>query len=300
MRLIRVGTLLPLVLPVLWSAPLPAHAAKPRPTSEADLLGNIGKTKPTTAAPGDATGGPPAPQPAQPSPAASPPPSASTAATAAPAARIEPSSDPRALAVMAVATQDRVKAVPRRSLLKSKRLELAGFGGVSLNDAFYTHTTAGGAAVYYPHDAFGVGVGVDYFYLHARRSVNDDVRISRVAVPALFDLPTLFAHVDLYWTPLYGKVSVFDSAIVQFDLYATAGAGVATSFGSHSPMAVNLGIGQHYALTHSLALRFEVRDYLFIDTQEANGQARSALQSYVLFYAGVSFFIPPTFENTFQ
>lgn len=195
---------------------------------------------------------------------------------------------------------DRVKAVPRKALLKRHRVELAPMAGLSLNDPYYEHYTVSGSLIFYPHDAFGFGVGADYVYLHAPTSNIDTVRESLTSVIAAVDLPSLFAHVDLYWLPIYGKVSLFDTAIVNFDLYASAGGGMATAFGGHTRPEVTVAVGQHYVLEQWLALRFEVRDHLFLDTQQANGIMRSSIQSYVMFQAGVSFFIPPTFEYTFQ
>jgi outer membrane beta-barrel protein len=193
-----------------------------------------------------------------------------------------------------------VKAVPRKALLKSHRFELSPMIGLSLNDPYYQHYTLSGSAIFYPHDSFGIGIGIDWIYLHAPTGNIDAVRQSLTSVIAVVELPTLFAHLDLYWLPIYGKVSLFDSAIVNFDLYAAAGAGVATEFGTHNPPEVNVAIGQHYVLEQWLALRFEVRDHIFLDTQQANGIMQSSVQSYVVFMAGLSFFIPPTFEYSFQ
>lgn len=195
---------------------------------------------------------------------------------------------------------DRVKAVPRKALLKRHRFEVTPSAGFSLNDPYYEHFTVSGSAVFYPHDAFGFGIGADYLYAHARNGNVDAVRAGLTSVLGQFTLPRLFVHADMYWLPIYGKVSVFDSAIVHFDLYASAGAGVATAFASRMPPEVNIAIGQHYVVQDWLAFRFEVRDHLFLDQQKSNQHFRSSVQSYVLFLAGLSFFIPPTFDYTVQ
>jgi outer membrane beta-barrel protein len=198
------------------------------------------------------------------------------------------------------AAQDRIKAVPRKAVLKRGRLELAGFGSLSLNDPYWEHFAVSGAVVYYPHDSFGIGVGADYLYAHVRQDNLDVVRQSRTSVPAVFEKPRLFAHVDLYWIPIYGKISVANTVIVHFDFYATAGAGFSTAFGERQPPAVNVGVGQRYFLSDWFALRFEVRDHLFVDTLTVNNQDRSDVQSYVMFMAGASFFVPPSFEYSYR
>lgn len=225
----------------------------------------------------------------RPSQASSPP------ASAASGSEVAPSSDPNADGVV-----DRVKAVPRRDLLKRRRLELSPHTGVSLNDPYFVHLEFGGTLVFYPHDNFGIGIGADYFYAHPRTTNVDAVRLGLTSVLATFDLPVLMAHLDFYWLPIYGKVSVFNSWIVNFDLYASAGVGVATAFGTHTPMEANIAIGSHYALTQWLAIRAEVREHMFVDTQVANNIPRSSVQSYTMFLLGVSFFVPPTFEYSFQ
>jgi outer membrane beta-barrel protein len=198
------------------------------------------------------------------------------------------------------ASTDRIKAVPRKPILKRNRAEVFGGASLSLNDAYYQHFAFAGSAIFYPHDAFGIGVGVDFLYAHPKTSNVDVVRQSLTSVPAVFELPKLFAHVDLYWIPIYGKVSLFESNIIHFDFYGTAGAGVATAFGKRRPPEVNVGVGQRFFLGDWLALRFEVRDHLFVDTQDVDGRTRSDVQSYVMFMAGVSFFIPPSFEYSYR
>jgi outer membrane beta-barrel protein len=198
------------------------------------------------------------------------------------------------------ASTDRIKAVPRRPILKRNRAEVFGAASLSLNDAYYQHLAFSASAIFYPHDAFGIGVGADYLYAHSKTSNVDVVRQSLTSVPAVFELPRLFAHVDLYWIPVYGKVSLFESSILHFDFYGTAGAGVVTAFGKRRPPEVNVGVGQRFFLGDWLALRFEVRDHLFVDTQDVDGRTRSDIQSYVMFMAGVSFFIPPSFEYSYR
>ncbi len=198
------------------------------------------------------------------------------------------------------ATSDRIKAVPRKPVLKNGRLELLGGASLSLNDAYYQHFAFNGAAIFYPHDAFGIGVGVDYIYANARSSNIDVVRQTQTSVPAVFEAPKLFAHVDLYWVPIYGKVSLFDSSIVHFEFYGVAGAGVVSALGSRRPPEANVGLGQRFFLGDWLALRFEVRDHMFVDTLDVNQETRSDIQNYVLFVAGVSFFIPPSFEYSYR
>ena len=83
-------------------------------------------------------------------------------------------------------------------------------------------------------------------------------------------------------------------------LLSGTGLGIATAFGSEQPPAFNIGLGQRFVLADWLTLRFEVRDHIFVTTQDVNGLRRSDTQSFLLFYAGASFFVPPTFEYSYR
>ncbi|MBI3178250.1 MAG: outer membrane beta-barrel domain-containing protein [Deltaproteobacteria bacterium] len=196
--------------------------------------------------------------------------------------------------------QDRIKAVPRKAVLKLHRFELAAFGAASVNDAYYTHLAGSGSILFHLHDAFALGVGADYLYAHPRGTNVDVVRFSLTSVPAVYELPKLFAHVDFFWTPIYGKVSIFDDAILHFDFYASMGGGMAMVSSDHRMPAVNLGVGQRFFLSDWIALRWEVRDHLFVDDQEVNGLPRSDVQSYVMFMLGASIYFPFSFEYSYR
>ena len=191
---------------------------------------------------------------------------------------------------------DRVKAVPRKAVLKRQRLEVAAYPAIGVNDAYYRHYAMSASMVYHPVDAFGFGIGADYFLGHDRTGDVDILRRSMISVPAVFEPPRLLAHLDAYWVPIYGKWSLFDSQIVHFETYATVGVGGASALGSRWVQAVNAGVGQRFMLGKWMAVRIELRDHLFVDTVTVNGVERSDIQSYMLLAMGVSVFVPPSFE----
>src|SRR5688500_1913016 len=60
-------------------------------------------------------------------------------------------------------TWDDVVVVPRNAFLKSGRLELFPFSGVSLNDNLIRHYSFGGNLNYYLSDVFSVGLEGQYY-----------------------------------------------------------------------------------------------------------------------------------------
>jgi len=190
---------------------------------------------------------------------------------------------------------DKVKSVQRKPVLKRGRLELTPMAMASVNDAFFNHFALGGSATYYLHDSLGIGLSGVYWYAHPR---TDNVRIVRRAqnsVLAVFESPDLAAMLDLVWTPIYGKMSLFNSWIVPLDFYVVAGFG-AVKVGSRYRGAVQWGLGQRFFITDWMAFRLEVRDYIYVDRQVVNNLERSDTQNFLMVQAGVSFFIPPSFE----
>jgi len=239
---------------------------------------------------------PPAEQPKEAAPA--------KAEAAAPAAAAEPAKaaeaeaeaeEPEAAKPDDPARLDRVKAVPRKPTLKAFRGEFTPQFGVSVNDAFFTHLSVGGGGIFYPHDNFGIGLSGAYYVAHVKSGKEQTIRAGETAVFAVFELPTASASLDIYFVPIYGKIALFNKFIIPFDLYAVAGVGFVAAGAAMRP-SFKAGIGQRFMINEWLAVRLEVTDTIFNDVQEVNGQPRSDIQNYMMFQAGVSVFVPPSFD----
>jgi len=275
------------------------EAAKPpsdasTPVEDAPLPGGAAKTKPT--------------EPTEEEPAEPATPGAAPAASdipadlkgivgeeAAPAEAEAPA--PETVDAGTAARLDRVKAVQRKPVIKALRAELTPIFAVSLNDSYFTHLIVGAGAAFYLHDSFGIGLRGAYFLAHPRSNKQRVIRIGQTAVPATFDLPTALGSFELHWVPIYGKIALINSLIVPFDLFLTSGVGFVTTDTNVRP-SFSAGVGQRFMVNDWMAIRIEVNDTVFNDTQTVNGQPRSDLQNYVMFNAGFSFFIPPTFDYT--
>lgn len=196
-------------------------------------------------------------------------------------------SDPRLM--------DRVKSVPRKPVIKRMRAELTPQAALSLNDPYFNHYGVGGALMFYPHDNFGIGASALYLFAHDDTDNVAVIRQGQTSVMATLEPADLFASVDFQWVPIYGKISLFDSAIVHFDFYALAGFGVART-GDRMQVTAAPGVGQRFVINDWLAFRIELRDYLYMDTRAVNTQSQSDIQNYLMLQAGLSAFIPPSFE----
>ena len=204
-----------------------------------------------------------------------------------------------------VSLEDRVKSVQRKGFNKKHHLELAPHFALTINDAFLQKYEIGGAAIYHFSDNLAFGARFDYMLVQTTANVATAKRALKSRLPT--SKPKYGAGADFYWTPIYGKASLFNS-IVHFDFFAIAGAGVVVSqTSSYSGTDINLqaapllnqgphpafdiGIGQRYALNEVITFHWQLLETLYTDTP--GGSGASQVQRIMGLGVGLSFFIPP-------
>jgi outer membrane beta-barrel protein len=179
----------------------------------------------------------------------------------------------------------RYRLTKDRLFVKALRHELALLGGYYASDLFDGTFTLGGAYTFFPSENFGTELSVSWSRL--RTSTADTVEEANN-----FDLPLVRNDIirtfgTLQWSPLYGKVRLFAGSIWRYDFYLLLGPGVVVdpvSFG----IAANVGVGLRVFLHRAVALRFEVRDYMY-------GQELLSEKYFVndiAFQGGVTLFLP--------
>ncbi len=196
---------------------------------------------------------------------------------------------------------DRVKAVQRKHFLKRGRLEAVPSFALSLNDAFNSKVGAGLAVNYHLADSIALSLHYDKFY----RAQSDNVRIAKRELRSLLLASAIdwSAGVDFLWTPIYGKLSWFNT-IVQYDLFLATGVGGVWSQTSGAPVddglhpAVNAGIGQRFAFTDWMAFEFWVKQLLYADRPQ--DREISEIQKVLTMNVGLSFWLPTSFEYEVQ
>lgn len=191
---------------------------------------------------------------------------------------------------------DRIHAAAKKPMLKQFRVELSGHIAGSLNDAYYHHLSAGAELTFYPMEVLGVGVSAEYFLEQIERSHLQWVRRGLLAEPATYAAPVWGSWMTLYWLPVDGKFSLFDSLIGYFDIYGALGGGVVQTTAEELRPSFTAAIGQHFILADFLTLRVEVRDILYLDEHSFLGEPRSSLRNQVMLRIGFGLFVPPSFE----
>jgi outer membrane beta-barrel protein len=194
--------------------------------------------------------------------------------------------------------QDRIKAVARKTFVKTGRFELQPSMMVTVNDAFFRSFAAAGRVSWHLNEAFALEVGGAYippFFVQKLEPV--DLLREQLALINADNKVFALADVGLTFSPLYGKVAVLGDGIIQFDGFLSAGVGATFDNGAdlvHPTM--DIGAGARVFLTRWLVVRGDIRDYVY--PQEKAGI--STLQNLLFVSVGLGFYFPLDFEYQFE
>jgi len=220
---------------------------------------------------------------------------------------------------------EEIYAVQRMYVLRNGRLELAPSIGFAVNDPYTARTALAGSLNYWITNVLAIGGNVLWYQgFESESELNFTIRKSaRLAVP--ITEYQLAGHLNFTYVPVYGKFSMFNESIFQWDSYVLGGVGLIRS----RPVAVidpavrkydfdwrlsfDVGIGLRVFVTRWLSIFGELRDYIYLEKLEnldvALGQARndpstwidenSALTNNFMVQVGISMFFPFTFEYSY-
>jgi outer membrane beta-barrel protein len=199
---------------------------------------------------------------------------------------------------------DRIKSVQRKMFGKKNRHELNVMAGLSLNDAFYQQFTLGASYGYHIFDQLAVEAAFKYYLppvANGPRIVNQPESAGAVLIYS----PQLSITAEAQFAPIYGKFSLLAEAVGHFDVYIAAGGGVMmtetrrAADGSQWRGMGTFAIGARLMLLSWLTVRAEVRDSIYADPRTASSvrPGENPIQNLLTFNLGVSFFVPPTFNE---
>ncbi|MCO4768811.1 MAG: outer membrane beta-barrel domain-containing protein [Deltaproteobacteria bacterium] len=222
-----------------------------------------------------------------------------------------------------------VKVIQKKFFLKYRRLELTPHIGYIGNDNFITRLHIGLAATYHINDILGIELMVagmpnlgdtDYKPLTRRFQAESEVvpDITRVTFSAMLGGAV---------SPIYGKVELGASRIINYDIYFIAGAGMVHTRDdtaiirspcddlptvrerndrSNSVVAENgcwlvdqehfasyFGGGLRIVFNKWIGIRLDVRNITHIEQAWRNGDVGLEMKQSLVINIGASFFIPP-------
>jgi outer membrane beta-barrel protein len=218
---------------------------------------------------------------------------------------------------------EEIYAVQRMYVLRSGRFELAPSYATTVNDPYVWHPALSVGLNYWVTNVLAVGANFLWYQgIESESDLNFSVRRStRLAVP--ITEYQLGAHLNFTYVPIYGKFSMFNSSIFQWDSYLIGGVGMmrtrpvavvdpaVRTFDFDWRVAFNVGIGLRVFVTRYFTIFGELRDYIYLeklenlnvklgtDREELKSawiDQNSTLTNNVTAQIGVSIFFPFTFE----
>lgn len=200
--------------------------------------------------------------------------------------------------------EDTIHVVQRKPVLEKNRVELTPRFGTSLNDAVYRSFKIGSNINYHFSERAYVGGIFEWFdfgdVLGGTTPAFDKAVDETSAAP---DAPVIqwLGGIEGGFVPIYGKFSLFNVAIVYYELGASLGATAlsARSLSSNIEGITFGGTGSLHGrifLNDWMALGVEVRDVMFPVTLTGDDGSVSALGNSVTIAGGMSFYFPTTFS----
>ncbi|MEM9074195.1 MAG: outer membrane beta-barrel domain-containing protein [Myxococcota bacterium] len=180
-------------------------------------------------------------------------------------------------------TVEEVFAVQRSYVLRANRVELAPSASFTVNDPFLSHPAFAVGLNYWWTNVLALGVSFQWFQWGDPQSRESDLnffvrRSTRLGIPV--NEWQLGAYLNFTYVPFYGKFSVFNNFIFQWDAYIVGGVGLMRTrpipvidpeireFDFQNRVAFNLGLGLRVFVSKFLGIFVEFRDYAFLERFE--------------------------------
>jgi outer membrane beta-barrel protein len=191
-----------------------------------------------------------------------------------------------------VTVEDRVKSVQRKVYLKKNRFELAPFVSYAVNDPYFNKFGASIRGAWFLADTLAIAGRFSAYSVEK----TEDVRLANRTFQSMifYSVPQWSAMADFEWSPVYGKVSIWND-ILHFDGYLLGGLGAVSTETSSLPNrganpAFDLGAGLRFVAKDWLAVNAALINTSYVDAPR--GTTKGAVQNLMTLNAGVSIFFP--------
>ena len=188
---------------------------------------------------------------------------------------------------------DRVKAVQKKLILKKWRLELAPSFSMSINDPFFQKLGGGVSGTFWLSD--NLALFADIYSLSTFETSAIKVAKQRFVSTLVDSRLSFLATSGFQWTPIYGKIAWLGDEIIHFDMFFSAGFGLArSSTGDH--LTTTFGVGQRFLVARWLALFYKIEDRLYPEVYALRGGPVSSISNVLTLSVGASIYFPFDFK----
>lgn len=189
-----------------------------------------------------------------------------------------------------------VSMIQKKFLPKTERFQIYTALGLSTNSPWFYNLGGKVNLTYNFTEKYGIEFS-GLFLTSSEKEAAKDIRENNSLQPEQFILTKSNINIDFVWYPIYGKITNLDQQIIPYDMYFSLGGGVTgTNAVEKNVATAHLAIGQIFALSKSLAFRWDYSVYLYKATPVQSSTpitaASSGLHNDLVFTAGISFFFP--------
>ncbi|MEZ0392952.1 MAG: outer membrane beta-barrel domain-containing protein [Pseudobdellovibrionaceae bacterium] len=181
-----------------------------------------------------------------------------------------------------------ISVIQKRFMPKSKRFEFfAGLANV-VNDPWFMGTGFDARLGYHFTETWGAELTGVFLSNSKRQAIKDLYDQHGVQTDSIITAKNYIGG-SLVWTPIYGKMGLFNRRIVPFDMYFALGGGSTGVDGGDGGNTLHLGTGQIFAISKGMGFRWDFSWNSFNATPK--GASAQNFNSLLLTF-GLSFFFP--------
>lgn len=181
-----------------------------------------------------------------------------------------------------------ISVIQRRYQPKTGRFQF--FGGLTnvVNDPWFMSLGIDARLGYHFSEAWGVELGGTALANSERQSVKELSSEHAVKTDSIVTSKGYYGAA-LVWTPIYGKMGMFNRRIIPFDMYFQVGGGQTQIENGSGGSTLHFGTGQIFALSKGMGFRWDFSWNSFNATP--TGKSSQNFNNLLLTF-GASFFFP--------
>jgi outer membrane beta-barrel protein len=191
------------------------------------------------------------------------------------------------------AEADEITAVQKRPLRQAKRLELWGYGSMSIADPYLQRWGGGLRAMYHLREGLSVGVDAGGLGTWATQELVIAKRELHARIIESRQRASLAGMASI--APIYGKVALPGDALVHFETFLDAGLGgvlTETEAGKGVRPMLAGGIGQRLFLGENFALTARVGGEVYAEHVLVDGVRQTHAMGFWTVQFGLSWYLP--------
>jgi outer membrane beta-barrel protein len=198
-----------------------------------------------------------------------------------------------AAAPVRAADPDEISAVQKRPLRQAKRLELWGYGTMSIADPYLQRWGGGLRGMYHLREGLAVGLDLGGLGTWQTQELVIAKRELHARILESHQRASFAGMASI--APIYGKVALPGDALVHFETFVDAGLGgvlTETDAGKGLRPMLTGGIGQRLFLSENLALTARVGGEVYAERVLVNGERQTHAMGFWTVQFGFSWYLP--------